>query len=321
MTRIESCSQSPFDNDTVSDSYLFDPVQVPSPGFVNEVNNCGLEGDDTVRLKGTLNREVEVPRNALHGGSLTKTENRDGTAGLPRPGPLPQEDSDETHCADKHGIVNGISPTATLHLVRSPRSHQVDGGSWASSSWTGTIDSAHPTQPFLEGEDCRKQSFTVPTLEETRIVGHEDCRAPTEVLAGADHILHIPAPDYPQLWSPTLDNADPEKDYLFENHSEVEPLPGIHPSVSEQGLSLPFSLKRSWDSLNEAVTTEVLNVYFKDEGHAHPPSVVDSRNEPEVPHTYKEDRDGAVVDEDAEVAEALAALEAATAGEDADEAD
>ncbi|XP_028723975.1 LOW QUALITY PROTEIN: uncharacterized protein C4orf19 homolog [Peromyscus leucopus] len=304
-------------------SYLFDPVQVPSPGFVNEVNTCRLEEDDTVRLKGTQNREVEVPGNALHGGSLIKTENRDGTAGLPRQGPLPPEDSEERHCAEKHGIVNGISPTASLHLVRSPRPHQVDGGSWASSSWAGTIDGTHPTQPFLEGEACRKQSCTVPTSsEETQVVGGGDCGAPAEVLAGADHVLHLPAPDYPQLWSPTLDHADPEeKDHLFENHSEVEPLPGIHPRVSERGLSLPFSLKRSWDSLNEAVTTEVLNVYFKEEGPTHPPPAVDSRNEPEVPHSYNEDRDGVVVDEDAEVAEALAALEAATAGEDAEEAD
>lgn len=297
-------------------SYLFDPVQVPSPGFVNEVNSCKVEEEDTVRLKGTQNGEFEVPRNALHAGSLTKTENRDNISGLPHQGPLAQEDSEERHCAEKHGIVNGISPTASLHLVRT---HQDDGGSWPSSPWAGTIDSAHPAQPFLEGEDCRKQSHTVPTSEETQTVGHGDCRAPDEVLAVADHILHIPAPDYPQLWSPTVDREDPEeKDYLFENHSEVEPLPAIHPSVSEQGLNLPFSRKRSWDSLNEAGPTEVLNVYFKEEGPTHPPSVVDSRNEREVSHTYNGDRDGVMVDEDAEVAEALAALEAATAGEDAD---
>lgn len=300
-------------------SYLFDPVQVPSPGFVNEVNSCKLEEEDTVRLKGTQNSEFEVPRNSLHAENLTKPENRDNISGLPHQGPLPQEGSEERHCAEMQGIVNGISPIAGLHLVRP---HQDDGGSWASSPWAGSIDSAHPAQPFLEGEDCRKQSHTVPTSEETQTVGQGDCRAPAEVLAVADHILHIPAPDYPQLWSPTVDREDPEeKDYLFENHSEVEPLPAIHPSVSEQGLNLPFSLKRSWDSLNEAGPTEVLNVCFKEEVPAHPPSVVDSRSEPEVPHTYNGDRDRVMVDEDAEVAEALAALEAATAGEDADEAD
>lgn len=302
-------------------SYLFDPVQVPSPGFVNEVNNYKLEEDDTVRLKGTKNSEVEVPRNTLHGGSLSKSESRGSITGLPGQGPLPQEDSEEKPCM-KHGVVNGISPTATLQSVRSPMPHQVDSGSWASSPWVATIDSAHLAQPFLEGEDYRKQSCTLPTLEGTQMVGHGDCRAPAEALAVADHIPYIPAPDYPQLWSPTVDNADPEeKDCLFENHSEVEPLPGIHPRVSQQGVSMPFSLKRSWDSLNEAGTTEVLSVYFKEEDPTHPTPVADSGNEQEDPHAYNGGREGVVVDEDAEVAEALAALEAATAGEDADDAD
>lgn len=40
-----------------------------------------------------------------------------------------------------------------------------------------------------------------------------------------------------------------------------------------------------------------------------------------TPHAYNGGREGIVVDEDAEVAETLAALEAATAGEDADDAD
>lgn len=303
-------------------SYLFDPVQVPSPGFVNEVNNYKLEEDDTVRLKGTKNSEVEVPRNTLHGGSLSKSESRGSITGLPGQGPLPQEDSEEKPCVEKHGVVNGISPTATLQSVRSPMPHQVDSGSWASSPWVATIDSAHLAQPFLEGEDYRKQSCTLPTLEGTQMVGHGDCRAPAEALAVADHIPYIPAPDYPQLWSPTVDNADPEeKDCLFENHSEVEPLPGIHPRVSQQGVSMPFSLKRSWDSLNEAGTTEVLSVYFKEEDPTHPTPVADSGNEQEDPHAYNGGREGVVVDEDAEVAEALAALEAATAGEDADDAD
>lgn len=303
-------------------SYLFDPVQVPSPGFVNEVNNCKLEEDDTVRLKGTQNTEVEVPGNTLHSGSLSKPESSDSTTGLPRQGSLTQDDSEERPCVEKHGIVNGIRPTATLQSVRSSRPQQVDSVSWASSPWVATIDSAHPAQPFLEGEDYRKQSCMLPTMEGTQMVGHGDSRAPAEALAVADHIPYIPAPDYPQVWSPEVDNANPEeKDCLFENHSEVEPLPGIHPRVSQQGLSMPFSLKRSWDSLNEAGTTEVLSVYFKEEDPTHPTPVADAGNEREDPHTYDGDKEGAVVDEDAEVAEALAALEAATAGEDADDAD
>ncbi|XP_008831441.1 uncharacterized protein C4orf19 homolog [Nannospalax galili] len=303
-------------------SYLFDPVQVPSPGFVNEVNSCKLEEDDTVRLKGTRSHEVVVPRNALHNEGLTRTESRGSTADQPHQGPLPQEDSERKHSVEKHGVtLNGISPSATLQPARSPRPHQGDGDSWASSSWANTVDGAHPAQPFLEGEASRKQGCMLPTLEGTQIMGHGDCKAPAGALAAADPILQIPAPDYPQFWGPTVDSADPEeKDYLFENHPNEEPLPGIYPRLGQQGLNMPFSLKQSWDSLNEAVTTEVLSVYFKEELPAHPMPTVDSRNEQDL-HAYNGDRDGFLMDEDAEVAEALAALEAATAGEDADEGD
>ncbi|XP_060221271.1 uncharacterized protein C4orf19 homolog [Meriones unguiculatus] len=301
-------------------SYLFDPAQVPSPGFVNEVSSCRLEEDDTVRLKGTQNSDAEVPRNALHGGSLSKTESRGSTTGLPHQGPLPREASEERRCVEKRGIVNGISPTTTRQSLGSPRPHQADSESGASSPWAVTIDSAHPAQPFLEGEDYRGQSCAPPTSEGTPMVGHGDGGGPAEALAVAGHTLRIPAPDYPQLWSPPAGNADPEeKDCLFENHSEGEPLPGTDPRVSEQGLSSPLSPRRSWDSLSEAVTTEVLDVLFNAGGPTSPPPAANPGSEWEDPHSHGEDRD--VADEDAEVAEALAALEAATAGEEADDAD
>lgn len=299
-------------------SYLFDPVQVPSSGFVNEVNSCKLEEDDTVKLKGTQSHKVVVPRNVLYSEGLTRTESRGSTADQPHQGSLSQEDLEGKHCVEKHGVaLNGISPTATLQPARSPKPHQGDGDSWAS-----TVDGAHPAQPFLEGETSRTQGCVLPSLEGTQIVGHGDCRDPAGALAVPDHVLQIPAPDYPQFWDPAVDSADPEeKDRLFENHPDEDPLPGVHPGVGQQGVSMPFSLKRSWDSLNEAATADVLNVYFKEELPVHPMPADDSGNEQEGPHTYNGDRDGFMVDEDAEVAEALAALEAATAGEDADEAD
>lgn len=290
-------------------SYLFDPVQVPSPGFVNEVTSCKLEEDDTVRLKDNQNSEVLVPKNALSSASVMRTDSRGRTAGLPQQAPLPQEDTGGGLCVEKHGVtVNGISPTATSQPVRNSRSHQGDNGSWAS-----TADGAHLAQPFLEGEGNRGQDCVLPTSEETQAAGLGGRRASSEAqrlaLAMADQVLQIPAPDYPQLWDPAGDNADhEEKDCLFRKHLEDEPQPA---------LSLPFHMKRSWDSLNEAVTTEVLSVHFREEGPAHSMPALDSRSE-QASHG---DRDGGTVDEDAAVAEALAALEAATAGEDVDEAE
>nr|XP_004656167.2 uncharacterized protein C4orf19 homolog [Jaculus jaculus] len=301
-------------------SYLFDPVQVPSPGFVNEVNSCKLEEDDTVRLKDKQNSEVLVPKEALaNSDGVKRTGSRVRTAGLPQQAPLPQEDAGGGPGAGKHGVaVNGISPTATLQSVRSSRSHQGDRGSWAS-----TVDGAHLAQPFLEGEDHRGQGSVLPASEGTQATGHADCRTSCEAerlaLAVADRAPQIPAPDYPQLWDPAMDNAEHEEnDCLCRKHPEdEEPRPGIHPTGAEQALNMPFQRKRSWDSLNEAVTTEALRVYFKEEGPAHPGPGVDPRREQDS----RGDKDGDRVDEDAAVAEALAALEAATAGEDVDEAD
>ncbi|XP_005608895.1 uncharacterized protein C4orf19 homolog [Equus przewalskii] len=307
-------------------SYLFDPVQVPSPGYVNEVNSCKLDEDDTVKLKGKQSSEVLVHTNDLQGEGLKRTASRNRTAGPQEPWPhqglLPQEDTGGGHCAEKtDGAINGIGPVAALPPTGDPGPHQGNWGSWASTS-----NSIHPAQPFLEEGGAGEQNCVLPGSEETRVIQNGDSRAPSKAehpaLEVQDHVLQIPAPDYPQLWGSAVDNVDhEEKDYLFQSHTEEEPQEETHPSVGEHGSNMPFSRKRSWDSLNEAVATEVLSVYFKEEDPAQPVPVVDSRNRWEDDLGSTGDGSGEMADEDAAVAEALAALEAATAGEDVDEAD
>ncbi|XP_062963452.1 uncharacterized protein C4orf19 homolog [Cynocephalus volans] len=298
-------------------SYLFDPVQVPSPGYVNEVSSYKSDEDDTVKLKGKQSSEVLVHKNDLQSEGLKRTESRSRTA---VPQALPQGDTGGGHCADKTGTAaNGISPAAVLQPPENPRPHQGDKGSGASPA-----NNVHPTQPFLEEEDSRKQDCVLPALEESPVMQNEDSRAPSKAQLLAwevqDHVFQIPAPDYPQLWGRAVDNVNLEKKDFFQIHTEDEPLEGICPSLVGHDLNMPFSMKRSRDSLNEAVATEVLSVCFKEEGPAHAVPV-DSRDGQEDAHCSSGDGAGEIVDEDAAVAEALAALEAATAGEDMDEAD
>lgn len=306
-------------------SYLFDPVPVASPGYINEVSSCKLDEDDPAKLKSNPSSKILVHKNDLASEDFKRIESRGQTAGpqepcWPHQEPLPQEDAGGGHWEEKPGsAVNGMGPTAALQAPRNPRSHQRDKGSRDSPG-----DSVHPTQPFLEGEDTRKQDCVLPASEETQVVQNGDSEVPSKVEGFAwevqGHDLQIPAPDYPQLWGTAVDNVDhEEKDYLFKNPKEDEPLAGILPRVGEHGLNVPFPKRRSWDSLNEAVTTEVLSVYFKEQGPVTP--VVGSRIEQVEKDGSDGSRDGEVVDEDAAVAEALAALEAATAGEDVDEAD
>lgn len=308
-------------------SYLFDPAQAPSPDYVNEVGSSKLDEDHAVKLKGSQGSEGLVHTNALLSEGLRRTESRGREAGAqepcgPRRGSLPPGDTGGGHCGKPGGTANGIGPSASPQLCRSPRAHLGDTGSWAS-----TVDGIHPAQPFLEGRDIESQDCVPPTSEETLAVGKGDCGAPTEegspVLEEQGHVLQLPAPDYPQRWGPAADSEDQEeKDCLFETHAEDEPLAGSHPWVGECELNTPFRVKRTWDSLDEAVATEeVLSVCFPEKGHAHAQPGANCRNEQVDAHSSDGDNDGEVGNEDEAVAEALAALEAATAGEDVEEAD
>lgn len=308
-------------------SYLFDPVQVPSPGYVNEVNSCKLDEEDTVKLKRKQSSEVLVHKNDLWGDGLKRAASRSRAGGPQQPcqphqGPLPQGGTGGDHCVEKtSGAVNGLGPAAALPPAGDPGSHQDDRGFWAS-----TTNSVHPTQPFLDGGDAREQDCVPPASEETQVLRNGDSRAPTKAerpaLEAQDPVLQIPAPDYPQLWGSAGDSVDhEEKDCLFQSHAEELPLKGIHPRAGEHGLNVSLSMKRSWDSLNEAGAAEVLGVYFKEESPAQAMAVLDLRNRWEDVHSSTTDRGGEMAEEDAAVAEALAALEAATAGEDVDETD
>ncbi|KAG8516520.1 putative protein C4orf19 [Galemys pyrenaicus] len=279
--------------------YLFDPVQVSSPGCVNDVNSSKLGEDATVKLKGRQDSQALVHPNDLPREPLKRicSQNRTSSGA-----PL-QEDTEWGLGAGKTGgALNGIGPTP--RPTGDPETPQSDKGSWASME-----NSVHPTEAFLEEGDVKDQGCGPPATEEAQVTLNGDSGAPTMVLEEQDCVLQIPTPDYPQSWGPTVDNV---------GH---EPMEGIHLEVGEHDLNLPFSLKRSWDSLNEAVATDILSICFKEEAPAHSTPVVDSRNGWGDTHDSPGDRRGEVADEDAAVAEALAALEAATAGEDMDEAD
>lgn len=290
-------------------SYLFDPVQVSSPGYVNEVNSYKLDEDGVVKLKDKQSCEVLVHKNDLQSEGLQRTVSRSRTAG-PGPGP---------------GPVNGVGPAASLQPTGDPGPYPGGRGSWASTS-----NSMQPTQPVLDGGGTRGQDRVLQALAETRVVRNGDPRVPSEVECPSEvevqeHVLQMPAPDYSdysQHWGAAGDHVDREEtDRLFTSHAEGAPPEGARPGVGAQGWNAPFSAKRSWDSLNEAVATEVLSVYFKEEDPARAVSATDSRNGWEDARGSAGGGSGDTADEDAAVAEALAALEAATAGEDVDEAD
>ncbi|VCW98626.1 unnamed protein product, partial [Gulo gulo] len=300
-------------------SYFFDPVQVPSPGYVNEVNSYKVDEGDPGKLKGKQSSQVLVHKNELQSESLKRTASRGRACGGPEPhwpppGQPPQGDTAGGHCAGKAGsAINGIGPAlAPLQPTGDHGPHQGDRGSLPANSVAAT-------HPFPERGGPGKQDSALLASQETPVVRNGDSRAASRAEGPAlevlDHDLQIPAPDYPPLWGSVVDKADrDEMDCLSKSQTEEDPLAGTHPRAGEHGLNMPFPLKRSWDSLNEAVTTDGLSVCFKEEVVAQ----ADLRTEREDARGSPGEPGGDAEDEDAAVAEALAALEAATAGEDVD---
>lgn len=311
-------------------SYLFDPVQVPSPGYVNEVNSCKVDEGDPGKLKGRQSGQVLVHKNELQSEGLKRADSRGRACGgqephWPPPGSPPPRDTAGGHCAGKAGsAINGIGPAlAPLQPTGDHEPHQGDRGSCVT-----TASRVAPAQPFPEGGSPgqqEQQDSALPASPETLIAQNGDsraaCRAQGPALEVQGRDLQIPPPDYPPLLGSAVDKADgDEKDCLSKSQTQEDPS-GTHPSVREPGQNMPFPLKRSWDSFNEAVATEGLSVYLKEEAAAPAVPACDSRTGwGGAPGSTGEPRGGAE-DEDAAVAEALAALEAATAGEDVDEAD
>ncbi|XP_006886090.1 PREDICTED: uncharacterized protein C4orf19-like [Elephantulus edwardii] len=239
------------------------------------------------KLKDRQSSEVLVHKNDLQSEGLKRTESRSRTASGREPrwshrGPLPPGDPSGENSLDN------------------------------------TANDSLPMLPFLEGGDTRKQDGVLPAVEDTHVIqnGDSGVSSNTESLTldVQDHIIQIPAPDYPQLWGSAVDSSDhEEKDCLFQNHAENEHLDdivlhGMDPSTRER-----------WDSLSEGMATQVLSGSFEEEDVAHAVPVVDAKSGQEGVHGCSGDGNGEMVEEDAAVAEALAALEAATAGEDTDE--
>ncbi|XP_055981570.1 uncharacterized protein C4orf19 homolog [Sorex fumeus] len=261
-------------------SYLFDPVQVPSPGYINEVNSCKLEEDENVKFKGRTSSQALVPKTEHPSEGLKRTASR--AAAAPTRG-----DPGEGHGADKTwGSSNGVGPAPALQPAADVGGPQDDRGSWASVE-----NGVHPSQPFLEGQDVGGQDAGPAAWEGSPDTLNGDCPA-------------LPAPDYP---------APGEKDHLC-------PAEDGHPQpASMEPGGPPAETPQARRDSCEALSTDGLSLCWKD-GDPAPPAapLVDlgdtwaqASGDPSAPEA----------DEDAAVAEALAALEAATAGEEVDEAE
>lgn len=283
-------------------SCLFDSVEVPSSGYINEVNSRKLDEADQVKFKGRKSSQALVPKSEPPCEGLKWTSSRSATAAAATESPL--GDPGAGPSADQTwGTFNGVGPAPVPQPAGDAGGLQDDR-----DSCTSTENGVHPSQPFLEGQDMERQHSGSLAWDASPGILNRDSSAP----ALGERGLQLPDPDYP---APEPAAVRREQDSLFPGPSEDGRLqPPIHRASAERsvdpGTVCPQTRR---ESFNDALSMDGLNLCWKGRDPAPPEVTLVNWGS-----GWTEKCPGAPEFEDAAVAEALAALDAATAGEDVD---
>ncbi|XP_020847676.1 PDCD10 and GCKIII kinases-associated protein 1 [Phascolarctos cinereus] len=298
-------------------SYFFDPVHTPPAGYINEVNSYKPQEEDGIKLKGKENSEILVHKNELQNEELQRTETKNRLNSTQEPfwhhrGPLIHEDHAGNSVTKADTTFNGIGSSTALSPDVNPslsRGEEVTPQESGSGSLASAASDGDPVEHFIKESDPGKQDHMHLATEETRVILNGDSQASgecasspgsNEVLEVQNHIIQLPVLDYPQVEVQVINQIVDENYCFLSNHIQTEPMDRVDYANGDHISALSFSKRRSWDALNEAIKTEALTINFNEDVSEH-------------------DFDWNPEQEDAAVAEALAALEAATAGEDGEE--
>ncbi|XP_033016676.1 uncharacterized protein C4orf19 homolog [Lacerta agilis] len=298
-------------------SYIFEPQDVPTSGYINEINNYKSDEQDGGKFKCKQNNDIQVHKNELQTGELQTAANRhklnnNKDAILNHRSSAPREEG-LGNLAEKCRLnANGIHSHSGVNLHPNPstnRNREISTHACSAQRADYSVQGGLP-QPstcniheILETEDLAKVS----SEKGSALYGG------SQSTPGND--THLPGPTDPPNGGYAGKQRAAGNESPSNNHTERK-----HTTLSSQQ-DMPLGESKSWDSTDRACRTGPPNVCFKDnasDGVPSPRSKADAVRE--ARSDCHNDINGELEEEvDAEVAEALAALEAATAGEDFEE--
>ncbi|XP_026702821.1 uncharacterized protein C4orf19 homolog isoform X2 [Athene cunicularia] len=317
-------------NGVQSESYIFDPEEVQSPGCIHEVNSYKLNEQGSNKSK--ENSEIQEHINELQKDELDRTENKNQVNSTKETlwnhrGKDFQE-AGLVKCVAKLDVaVNGGNSCAGAHSMLNPNTSPVKEASEQGTSSQSEASSANNRHFYtktnrsgqeldLEAGRQRKAACNKPnSIQDENSQSAEDSifLKGSAILETQNNALKLPAIDYPQNGNQTRNYV--EKDSFSVNcaHSDqnagpaaIQDLCVTPPSPMKESSIEPF--KTDSASLSEGITGGITAV-----------AVTRVAQAPTDPN--HKDINGEIEEEDAEVAAALAALEAATAGEDVEDDD
>ncbi|XP_067993860.1 uncharacterized protein C4orf19 homolog [Melanerpes formicivorus] len=315
-------------------SYIFDPEEVQSPGCIHEVNSYKHNEQGSSNPKFQENSETQEHNSALQKDELNRTENQNQVNSTNETlwnngGNDFQEDGLLKCLAKPNVAVNGGNSCAGVHSVFNPYTNP---GKEASEQGTSPQSEASlaSNRDFYIQSNRSGQELDTETSRQLKAACDEPNSIQEKNLGSAEgsvfltgsailktqnNVIQLPDVDYPQNENQTRNYA--EKDSFSvscgRSHQNTGPsaiqdkdLCVTSPSPVEEGSIEPF--KSDPTSLSEGITAGTT-------------AAAVSKAAQTPTHSNHKDLNGETEEEDAEVAAALAALEAATAGEDLEDDD
>ncbi|XP_037991580.1 uncharacterized protein C4orf19 homolog [Motacilla alba alba] len=309
-------------------SYIFDPEEVQSSGCIHEVNSYKHNEQGSNKSKFKDNSENEEPKNELQQDEINKTETKNPVNSITETlwnhrGNDSQEDG-LMKCAAKLDVaVNGGNSCAqhsVLNPNTSPAKETSEKGTSSQSEASPASNRDFYTKSNRSGQELdletgsqSKAASNVPnSIPDSQSAGDSIFLKRNSILETENNTIRLPDIDYPQNGNQTGNYV--KKDSFSANCTLSDQNTGTSAIKDQDPLTWPVKessiepFKTDCASLGESLTAGI--------------TAMAVTKVPQVPtHTSYKDVNGGIEEEDAEVAAALAALEAATAGEDVEDDD
>uniref|UniRef100_A0A8C6ZSC9 Uncharacterized protein n=1 Tax=Nothoprocta perdicaria TaxID=30464 RepID=A0A8C6ZSC9_NOTPE len=295
-------------------SYIFDPEEAQSPGYIHEANSYKQHRQDSNKSQFKPSGEIQEHKNELQKDELKRTENKSQVNSTKAAlwhhrGTAFQEDGPEKCAAKLNVAVNGGSSCTGAHPGPSPnaaRGASAQGASKPAQSFD--LEGGTHGELACEASDHFQDGNSHGAGKDTSFLG-------SAIQETQTNAMQLPEVDYPQNSSETRNCV--EKDTLSD--SDAQPDQNTRPSAKQEQdsyLTLPLHMKEN--SAEPLLTSSVSVSEDIPDGITAKalPKAAQAPTQPDHRDTH-----GETEEEDAEVAAALAALEAATAGEDLEDDD
>lgn len=311
-------------------SYIFEP-EVQSSGCIHEVNSYKLKEQDSNKSKFKENGDNEEHKNELQKDEVNRTENKNPVNSTKEilwnhKGNDSQEDG-PVKCAAKLDVAVNGSNSCAEHSVLNPNTNPVKETSEKGTSSQPEASSASDRDFYtksnrsgpefdLETGSQTKAASNVPnSIPDFQSAEHSIFLKGNAMLETENNAIELPDIDYPQNGNQTENYL--EKDSFSVNCAHSDQNTGAS-ATQDQDLCVtpPWSVK---ESSIEPFKTDCASL--TESRTAGIPAVAVTKVAQAPTHTNHKDVNRETEEEDAEVAAALAALEAATAGEDLEDDD